>query len=71
VVVWPAAVGAHSFQPMSFNPDTGLVVYPTMKSGCVLDQLRATMISRTLGMTKRRYFAILGAKIEMGVMGIR
>jgi quinohemoprotein ethanol dehydrogenase len=31
VVMWPAVAGGHNFQPMSFNPATGLVYIPTMK----------------------------------------
>ncbi len=29
--IWPGAVGAHSWQPMSFNPKTGLVYLPTIE----------------------------------------
>jgi len=68
VVVWPAAVGAHSFQPMSFNPDTGLVYIPTMKSGMRIGPAQSDDDLKNFGNDKRRYFAILGAKIEMGVM---
>jgi quinohemoprotein ethanol dehydrogenase len=31
--VWPSVLGAHNWQPMSFNPDTGLVYIPTMNLG--------------------------------------
>jgi quinohemoprotein ethanol dehydrogenase len=31
-VVFPAATGAHNWQPMSFNPETGLVYIPAMDS---------------------------------------
>jgi quinohemoprotein ethanol dehydrogenase len=31
VVIWPAIAGGHNFQPMSFNPATGLAYIPTMK----------------------------------------
>jgi quinohemoprotein ethanol dehydrogenase len=31
--VWPSFVGAHSWQPMSFNPRTELIYIPTMKLG--------------------------------------
>lgn len=30
-LVWPATYGAHSWQPMSFNPRTGLVYIPAME----------------------------------------
>jgi quinohemoprotein ethanol dehydrogenase len=33
VIVWPSAIGVHSWQKMSFNPRTGLVYIPTMKLG--------------------------------------
>jgi quinohemoprotein ethanol dehydrogenase len=29
-VIWPGPVGAHSWQPMAFNPNSGLVYIPTM-----------------------------------------
>jgi len=29
--IWPGPVGAHSWQPMSFNPQTGLVYLPTIE----------------------------------------
>lgn len=29
--IWPGAVGGHSWQPMSFNPRTGLVYLPTIE----------------------------------------
>ena len=29
--LWPGFLGAHSWQPMAFNPETGLVYIPTMK----------------------------------------
>jgi quinohemoprotein ethanol dehydrogenase len=31
--IWPTGVGAHSWQAMSFNPNTGLAYIPTMRSG--------------------------------------
>jgi quinohemoprotein ethanol dehydrogenase len=33
VTIWPSTVGAHNWQPMSFNPKTGLVYIPYMQSG--------------------------------------
>jgi quinohemoprotein ethanol dehydrogenase len=30
-LMWPGGGGAHSWQPMSFNPDTGLVYIPAME----------------------------------------
>jgi quinohemoprotein ethanol dehydrogenase len=34
--LWPSLMGAHNWQPMSFNPATGLVYIPTMKVGMKL-----------------------------------
>ncbi len=31
--IWPSAHGAHSWQSMSYNPETGLVYLPTMNMG--------------------------------------
>jgi len=33
--MWPSAYGAHNWQPMSFNPQTGLVYIPTMQLATV------------------------------------
>lgn len=34
--LWPSFLGAHSWQPMSYSPRTGLVYIPTMKMGMAL-----------------------------------
>lgn len=31
-LVWPSAAGAHSWQPMSYDPDTGLVYIPVIET---------------------------------------
>jgi quinohemoprotein ethanol dehydrogenase len=33
ITIWPSPVGAHSWQSMSFSPETGLVYIPTMQIG--------------------------------------
>jgi quinohemoprotein ethanol dehydrogenase len=35
-IVWPSAIGAHSWQPMSFDPKTGLVYIPVIENPNVL-----------------------------------
>jgi quinohemoprotein ethanol dehydrogenase len=34
-LIWPGAIGAHNWQPMSFDPDTGLVYIPVIDSPMV------------------------------------
>lgn len=34
-LVWPSAAGAHSWQPMSYDPDTGLVYIPAIEAPMV------------------------------------
>jgi quinohemoprotein ethanol dehydrogenase len=34
-LVWPSPLGAHNWQPMSFDPETGLVYIPTIESPMV------------------------------------
>jgi quinohemoprotein ethanol dehydrogenase len=36
VLIWPSSLGAHNWQRMSFNLDTGLVYIPTMKLGMLI-----------------------------------
>jgi quinohemoprotein ethanol dehydrogenase len=33
VVIWPSGIGAHNWQPMSFDPHTGLVYIPVLNLG--------------------------------------
>jgi quinohemoprotein ethanol dehydrogenase len=40
-LVWPSAAGAHSWQPMSFDPQTGLVYIPVIEMSNVLVELSA------------------------------
>jgi quinohemoprotein ethanol dehydrogenase len=35
-VIYPSAVGAHSWQPMSYSPATGLVYIPTLETGNIM-----------------------------------
>ncbi len=34
--MWPGTFGAHNYQPMSYNPDTGLVYLPHMEAGMIM-----------------------------------
>ncbi|MBK8959736.1 MAG: PQQ-dependent dehydrogenase, methanol/ethanol family [Proteobacteria bacterium] len=36
-MVWPSPIGAHSWHPMSYNPDTGLVYIPTIEMAGVFN----------------------------------
>src|SRR5262249_7908991 len=38
-LVWPSAFGAHSWQPMSFNPVTGLVYIPALEMPNVMVEI--------------------------------
>ena len=68
VVIWPSALGAHGFQPMSFNSTTGLVYIPTMKLGMRIGPAQSDDDLRNYRNDKRRYFVISGAQMEMGIM---
>ena len=39
VSMWPSAIGAHNYQPMSYNPQTGLVYLPHMELGMVMSAI--------------------------------
>ena len=34
--MWPGTFGAHNYQPMSYNPQTGLVYIPHMEAGMIM-----------------------------------
>ncbi|MBM4188788.1 MAG: PQQ-dependent dehydrogenase, methanol/ethanol family [Gemmatimonadetes bacterium] len=38
-VIFPTQVGAHNWQPMAFNPATGLVYIPTREQGMVMENV--------------------------------
>lgn len=42
VTLWPSAAGAHNWQPMSFDPATGLVFIPTLKLGATFEPTKTT-----------------------------
>ncbi len=48
-VVWPSAVGAHSWQTMSFSPQTGLVYIPYMQLATRFSTLKAASGALTFG----------------------
>ena len=34
--IWPGTFGAHNYQPMSYNPETGLVYIPHLEAGMIM-----------------------------------
>jgi quinohemoprotein ethanol dehydrogenase len=65
VLFWPSSAGAHNWQPMSFNPGTGLVYIPTMKLGERMGQPVSTDDLKSFENDRRRYFPVLGSQAEM------
>ncbi|WP_129649588.1 outer membrane protein assembly factor BamB family protein [Peristeroidobacter agariperforans] len=45
---WPSILGAHSWQPMSFNPATRLVYIPTMNIGSTFTRVKSEGIATIL-----------------------
>jgi quinohemoprotein ethanol dehydrogenase len=68
VVIWPSAQGAHNWQPMSFNPGTGLVYIPTMKLAMRIGQPQSDDDLRDFENDKRRYFIVGGVKAELAIV---
>jgi quinohemoprotein ethanol dehydrogenase len=60
VLIWPSVEGAHNWQPMSFNPGTGLVYIPEMKLGMRLGPPQSEDDLKNFENDRRRYFAIAG-----------
>jgi len=67
VTFWPSSAGAHSFQPMSFNPHTGLVYIPTMKLGVRIGPATSDADLKAFQDEHRRYFPTLAVKAELVV----
>lgn len=65
VIFWPHNAGAHSWQPMSFNPGTGLVYIPTMKLAQRIGALADDEGFKNFENDKRLYFTILGSNPEL------
>ncbi len=61
-VIWPSIAGAHGWQPMSFNPRTGLVYVPTVKQP---ERIEAADDSGNLNNPHRRYFPVLGSRAQL------
>ncbi len=68
VDIWPASFGAHGWQPMSFNPRTGLVYIPTTKLGMRIAASASMEDMRNFDDAQRRYFAIWGYQVEPAPM---
>jgi quinohemoprotein ethanol dehydrogenase len=65
VAFWPSSAGAHNFQPMAFNPATGLVYIPTMKLAM---RIRAAHDERDLQDFKnenRKFFPVQASDSEL------
>jgi quinohemoprotein ethanol dehydrogenase len=61
---WPHNTGAHNFQPMSFNPGTGLVYIPTMKLGLRIGAPPGLDDLQNFKSDERRYFPVLAARSQ-------
>lgn len=63
-ILWPSAFGAHNWQAMSFNPDTGLVYLPTLHMGGTYEADKATHDqARTVEMGSKRYYFGVGMRL--------
>ena len=67
VLFWPSSAGAHSWQPMSFNPRTGLVYIPTMKLAMRIGPSASDDDLKAFDNDRRRYFPALAVKSELVV----
>ena len=61
----PGPVGAHNWQPMAFDPDTGLVYIPVIDSNFIYAQQRT--LAYTPGAWNVSDFAQLGQMIQAGI----
>lgn len=68
VLFWPSSAGAHNWQPMSFNPATGLVYIPTMKLAEWMGPPLNTDDLKNFEDDKRRYFPVLGSYSELALV---
>jgi quinohemoprotein ethanol dehydrogenase len=64
VVIWPAVAGGHNFQPMSFNPATGLAYIPTMKLAMRIGP-QSPEDREGLARDQRHDFPVLGVSAEL------
>jgi len=58
-LVWPSAFGAHSWQPMSFNPVTGVVYIPAIEQPNVMIDLANRPLKRLDG-----WFTVEGIMVD-------
>jgi quinohemoprotein ethanol dehydrogenase len=65
ITFWPSSAGAHNWQPMSFNPMTGLVYIPTMQLGLRIGPEADRSDLDNFDNPHRRYMPTLGAKSEL------
>jgi quinohemoprotein ethanol dehydrogenase len=65
VEFWPSSAGAHNFQPMSFNPGTGLVYIPTMKTAMRIASARDDRNLQDFDNEHRKYFPVQASESEL------
>jgi quinohemoprotein ethanol dehydrogenase len=65
VLLWPSSAGAHSWQPMSFNPLTGLVYIPTTKLAMRIGPAQSDADLKAFENDQRRYFPTLAVRSEL------
>jgi quinohemoprotein ethanol dehydrogenase len=69
VAIWPSGIGAHNWQPMSFDPHTGLVYIPILNLGMIYGPAAslssgASPDERTSGKPGRLYATQVGAEFD-------
>jgi quinohemoprotein ethanol dehydrogenase len=65
VEFWPSSAGAHNFQPMSFNPGTGLVYIPTMKLAMRIGIAHDDRNLQDFDNTRRQYFPVQATESDL------
>jgi quinohemoprotein ethanol dehydrogenase len=65
VEFWPSSAGAHNFQPMSFNPATGLVYIPTMKLAMRIGAAHDDRSLKDFDDAHRQYFPVQASESEL------
>ena len=68
VVIWPHNAGAHNWQPMSFNTDTGLVYIPTMKLALRIGPSTSNDDLKDFEDERWLYFPVLGNKADIAII---
>ena len=59
--MWPGTFGAHNYQPMSYNPHTGLVYIPHLEAGMIMGSVTPEQYENDLIRQSYDYFAQTGA----------